>query len=274
MSERIGSAFNFQPVQPPAYRPADAPAAAPGQGPAQPMPGLAGDQNGAFGAVAPIPGGDIPLPPGAEDDRAYVTQLYKDLLGRAPDEAGMANHLMGLAKGTTREQLREVFLNSPEYKGRQALKEGKPLGPLPTIPNDPSFLTAPIDTSSLEKAVESAARWARQTSPELEEKLSHNPDKIHERQIYYQLATKVIGALRAHGIDADRLVRASHNEPGNANRYVSDALVLPDGRAIDFFGNDDGLTPQFHDLEVPSPKTDRNTGITDPALPLSSSTLG
>ncbi|MDB5099982.1 MAG: hypothetical protein JWM80_4403 [Cyanobacteria bacterium RYN_339] len=273
MTDRIGSNFRVQPPPPP---PVQQPGVSPAE-PGWPQPGpapAAGDRNAAVGQVAALPGGDIPLPPGADDDRAYVTQLYKELLGRTPDEAGIQNHLLGLANGTTREQVRDVFLNCAEYTGRSALLTGKPQGPLATVPEDPDYAEAPIDTSSIDKAVESAARWARQTSPELEEKLSHNPDKIHERQIYYALATKVIGALRAHGIDADRLVRASHNEPGNANRYVSDALVLPDGRAIDFFGNDDGLTPQFHDLDVRSPKTDRNTGITDPSLPLSSSTLG
>ena len=91
-------------------------------------------------------------------------------------------------------------------------------------------------------------------------------------QVNYEIQTQVIGILRANGLDVDRLARHTANEPGHPGRYVTDALVLPDGRAIDFWGG--GGRGQFHDLDVPQPKTDRNTGLTDPNAPFSSSVTG
>jgi hypothetical protein len=50
----------------------------------------------------------------------YVKGLYKELLGREPDAGGLAAHLKGLETGASRDDIRNVFLNSPEFKSKQA----------------------------------------------------------------------------------------------------------------------------------------------------------
>lgn len=62
-------------------------------------------------------------PPPPQDlaaDTAYVTGLYRELLGREPDAEGLQAHLNGLKGGTTREALRQIFLDSAEYKEKQS----------------------------------------------------------------------------------------------------------------------------------------------------------
>src|SRR5688572_5765584 len=55
-----------------------------------------------------------------ERDRAFVTSLYRDMLGREPDVEGMASHMRGLQHGMSHEDIRQVFLTSPEYQQLQA----------------------------------------------------------------------------------------------------------------------------------------------------------
>ena len=62
-----------------------------------------------------------PTQANAATDGQYVTSLYKDLLGRAPDLGGFNSHLAGLRNGMTREQVREVFLDSAEFKAKSAV---------------------------------------------------------------------------------------------------------------------------------------------------------
>jgi hypothetical protein len=50
----------------------------------------------------------------------YVKGLYKELLGREPDAGGMAAHLKGLETGMSRDDIRNVFLSSPEFAAKQA----------------------------------------------------------------------------------------------------------------------------------------------------------
>ena len=50
----------------------------------------------------------------------YVKGLYKQLLGREPDAAGMAAHLKGLETGMSKKDILNVFMNSPEFKAKQA----------------------------------------------------------------------------------------------------------------------------------------------------------
>ncbi|MDB5096128.1 MAG: hypothetical protein JWM80_549 [Cyanobacteria bacterium RYN_339] len=54
------------------------------------------------------------------DDTAYVTELYKTVLGREPDAAGLASHTDALRHGVTRDELRQLFQDSPEAKQRGA----------------------------------------------------------------------------------------------------------------------------------------------------------
>lgn len=53
------------------------------------------------------------------DDNNYVTGLYRELLGREPDAAGLVHHMYNLQQGRTRDQVRQEFLNSAEYKQKQ-----------------------------------------------------------------------------------------------------------------------------------------------------------
>ena len=51
-----------------------------------------------------------------EDDNEYVSRLYEAILGREPDERGLANWLGSLEKGYTRDQVLRGFLRSREFK--------------------------------------------------------------------------------------------------------------------------------------------------------------
>ena len=66
---------------------------------------------------APVSLGKMPSA-SAASDAAYVTSLYHDLLGREPDPEGMASHLRGLENGMTRDEIKNVFLGSPEFLQR------------------------------------------------------------------------------------------------------------------------------------------------------------
>ncbi len=76
------------------------------------------------------------LPPASSaSDRAYVTGLYRELLGREPDAGGLAAHLKGLELGMSRDEIRNVFLTSPEYRQKQA---APPVTPTPATPAAPT----------------------------------------------------------------------------------------------------------------------------------------
>ncbi len=130
----------------------------------------------------------------------------------------------------------------------------KPLTPMTTVPERVEYKNCKIDISDPEKAVVAAATWVRENYGETFDKYNkgiYNKDgtinKQAERKNGHELSTHVIGVLRANGMDVQRLVRHPDQEVGNPGRYVNDALVLPDGRNIDFYGGGDN-TPQFHDL--------------------------
>jgi len=53
------------------------------------------------------------------DDRAFITQCYESLLGRPPDDAGLAHYLERLAGGMARGSLEEILRASDEYRDRQ-----------------------------------------------------------------------------------------------------------------------------------------------------------
>lgn len=322
------------------------------------------------------------LPPAsAAADAAYVRGLYQELLGREPDPEGFHSHLRGLETGMSRDEIRQVFLTSPEYRSLQAARQVTPeapveappaapapttgdatkLGPVPlegfdsrklsdpahrtpkylfgrvathfglesvkdkagaeallnkmvpdliaagldvrgvkgdklllktdlgleaidvvrgagsgspgwwwgadgtvaspeeiakfpplqpgtrptppvqpgpspqpagltplsTIPNLPEYAQIPVDRSSPEAAVLSAARWVRE----------HHPDlfaRATDRQVCFDIMTKVIGALRANGYDATRVVNHPSIPVGQGMRYGSDAVAL-NGRIFDVY---------------------------------------
>ena len=221
---------------------------------------------------------------GPESDEAFLKRVYQEELGREPDQAGFDAWMNNIKNGMSRDELRQHFQDCPEAKSpecaqrkawiqSQAGAEGK--DPVETIKLDPRDAGAVIDTSSLDKAVESAANWVFEHYPELKAKsvkADEAGNKSQAHALEYELAGHVIGILRANGIDAQRLARHTQHDMGNPNRYVNDALVLPDGRAIDWWRGDGAA--QFHDLDVPSPKTDRNFGVVPFDGHSSSSTLG
>ena len=55
-----------------------------------------------------------------EGDTAFVTELYRSMLGREPDAAGLASHLNGLKNGMHRDEIVDVFRRSPEFQALQA----------------------------------------------------------------------------------------------------------------------------------------------------------
>lgn len=182
-----------------------------------------------------------PAAPSAEQvasNSDYVRSLYRELLQREPDIGGFNAHMAGLAGGTTREQLRDVFLNSAEYAELQSrpseptpapveptpapapaptpeLRE--PGAPLRSVPLKAEYLEANIDKSSPAAAVLSAARWAR---------VKYAPlfDNASDRNVANGIMTHVIGALRVAGYDAYRVV--NHPSLPDGARYGSDAVVL------------------------------------------------
>lgn len=64
-------------------------------------------------------------------DLSYVFSLYHDLLGREPDPAGLAGHLAGLRNGMSREQVKQAFLDSPEYAEKHATTPAPTPAPAP-----------------------------------------------------------------------------------------------------------------------------------------------
>ncbi len=77
-----------------------------------------------------------PTPPSRakalEADRAFVTDLYKKMLGREPDAEGMANHLAGLKNGMLRDEIVDVFRRSPEFQALQAAAQSPAVTGAPT----------------------------------------------------------------------------------------------------------------------------------------------
>jgi hypothetical protein len=55
---------------------------------------------------------------GALDDTQFATQLYENVLGRAPDAAGLAYQVNALGTGTSRAQLMVDFSESPEHEAQ------------------------------------------------------------------------------------------------------------------------------------------------------------
>ena len=184
-----------------------------------------------------------------QTDKAFVTTLYRELLGREPDADGMAAHLAGLSRGTTRQELRGYFLNSSEYIELHTPKPppvevpppvvvAPPAVPAPvvipepgaalsTVPLKPEYAVA-IDKSSDSAAVLSAATWVRNNRPEM---FIQGDD----RQLAFQMMTVMIGILRANGYDATRVVNHPSFPVGAGMRYGSDAVVV-NGEIFDTIG--------------------------------------
>lgn len=100
--------------------------------------------------------------------------------------------------------------------------------PLQTVPERAEYANAPIDTSSVDKAVVSAASWVKQTRPDL---FVEGDD----RDKAYEMMTVLIAGLRAKGYDAHRVVNHPSRPIGHSLRYGSDAVVI-NGVIYDCYG--------------------------------------
>ncbi len=90
-------------------------------------------------------------------DGQYVTSLYRELLGRAPDLGGFNAHLAGLQNGVTREALRQTFLDSAEFKAKASAPAETPAtGPAPKtgVEQLRALIAADIKTASGREATE------------------------------------------------------------------------------------------------------------------------
>lgn len=198
----------------------------------------------------------------AKQDFDFVVGLYRDVLGREPDPDGLKAHLTALAQGATHDDVTQAFLHSPEFQARVANPEPAntpepPVAPAPpappphvepgaalsTVPYLPEYASAPIDTSSPSAAVLSAARFVKDSNPALFA-------RADDRQVDYQIMTKVIGVLRAKGFDATRVVNHTERPVGDGWRYGSDAVAL-NGRVYDCYvgiGDPNMNRPQASDV--------------------------
>ena len=70
-----------------------------------------------FSAARPTPSKATTATSNAADT-AFVTSLYREVLGRAPDAGGFSAHLTALQNGATREAVRQAFLDSDEFKAK------------------------------------------------------------------------------------------------------------------------------------------------------------
>ena len=93
---------------------------------------------------------NAPAQANAASDGQYVTSLYKELLGRAPDLDGFNSHVAGLRNGMTREQLRQVFVDSPEFKAKSA----------PTAPTAPTALVQKTGVEQLKALIDADMKSA------------------------------------------------------------------------------------------------------------------
>jgi hypothetical protein len=83
-----------------------------------------------------------PPPASRASDADFVKGLYRDLLGREPELDGYHSHMRGLETGVSREELRQIFLNSPEYREKKAA-EASP-SPAPVVPDPIQTQPSPI----------------------------------------------------------------------------------------------------------------------------------
>lgn len=138
-------------------------------------------------------------------------------------------------EGTTPPRTQLPVDGSPAPTAPSAPTQPTPTGtirepgePLSTVPLRPEYAAAPIDTSSGPAAARSAAQWVKDTYPQLF-------GRGDDRQVAFEVMTHVIGAMRAHGFDAHRVVNHPSIPVGTGQRYGSDALVVG-GQIYDVYG--------------------------------------
>jgi hypothetical protein len=121
----------------------------------------------------------------AGDDTAFVTELYRSVLGREPDAGGLAAHVDALRHGVNRAELRQLFMDAPE-----ARQKGRP-APAPAVAPPP--ITIDI--------VKDVARAYLAQHPEI----ANEPSYVNTAAVA-QLREGVIAALVAKGYRAGRIL--------------------------------------------------------------------
>lgn len=176
--------------------------------------------------------------------KALSTSLYAGILGRAADPEGDAATQAATARGHLAHRVFDMLL-SPEHKEVLIRAPSTPSVPTPptvpspslprepgaalaTVPMRAEYAQIPVDTSSEKAAVLSAAKWVRENKPQF-----FNAGE--DRQVAFEMMSWVVGALRAHGIDAHRVVNHPSHPIGTPQRYGSDALVTPSRTIYDVY---------------------------------------
>jgi hypothetical protein len=127
--------------------------------------------------------------------------------------------------GTTPGTTTPTAPTAPTAPGNPATEPGAALS---TVPQRPEYAAAPIDRSSGEAAARSAAQWVKDSYPQLF-------GRGDDRQVAFEVMTHVIGAMRAAGFDAHRVVNHPSRPIGDGQRYGSDAVVVG-GHIYDVYG--------------------------------------
>lgn len=80
---------------------------------------------------------DLPFSP-----EEYIAQLYRTLLGREPDDAGLVAHASALRRGGDPTEILRAFIGSEEYQNRNVgmrlapSMPAVPAGAAPVVPDD------------------------------------------------------------------------------------------------------------------------------------------
>lgn len=183
------------------------------------------------------------------DTKQLASELYTGMLQRTADPEGHAGTQAAITRGHLAHRVFDMLL-SPEHRELMERKPEAPTAPakptpptvpgptpnlpkepgaaLSTVPMRPEYAKIPIDKSSEAAAAKSAAAWVRANKPEFF-------DKGKDRAVAYEMMTWVIGALRAHGYDAHRVVNHPSHPMGTGVRYGADAVVMPSRIIYDVF---------------------------------------
>lgn len=188
---------------------------------------------------------------GRLDAAQLSASLYTGILGRSADAEGDVATRSAISGGQLTHRVFDILL-SPEHRDLMSRAPQPSPAPTPTpaptpaptpstLPAEPGpalatvpmraeYAKIPVDTSSESAAVLSVARWVRTNKPEFF-------TGGENRKVAYEMMAWLIGALRAHGIDAHRVVNHPSLPVGEPHRYGSDALVMPSKTIFDVYAS-------------------------------------
>jgi hypothetical protein len=179
------------------------------------------------------------LDSGLAPNARFVAQLYRDLLHREPDQSGLAQWTARLDQGTTRADVVQGILQSPEYRtrqiedlyvallGRSADKEGM------------KVFTALLSTGGAAEEVEAAILG----SPEYAQRAGTN-NAAFAQALYRDVLGRdvdptgavAVAAALVRGMPHDRVAAAVLNSPEARQQLVQGYYQRFLGRAADAGG--------------------------------------